>query len=166
MMRRMPTPPLSRILTTRAPAGQVQAALEPAWQQVAAPRPAPELKEMVSQFSDSRFAGGKLKALVKRLSELAGCLANAKDLKELFLELVDVTEWLRALTLTAEEAAALLDLVARMLPAAHFGPKQVECWERFMRGASGCMLLMYVRVPVTSLMFLGRSATREHDQSV
>ena len=60
----------------------------------------------------------------------------------------------------------LLDLVARMLPAAHFGPKQVECWERFMRGASGCMLLMYARVPVTSLMFLGRSATREHDQSV
>merc|ERR1712118_559846 len=36
--------------------------------------------------------------------------ANAKDLKDLFLELVEVAEWLRALTLSAEEASALLDL--------------------------------------------------------
>ena len=128
----------------------VQAALEPAWLQASAPRAASELKELASR------AGGKLKAVVKRLSELAGCLANAKDLKDLFLELVEVAEWLRALTLSAEEASALLDLVAHMLPAAHFSPKQIACWQRFMRGISGCMLLMYARVPVTSLIFLGQ----------
>ena len=43
-----------------------------------------------------------------------------------------------------------------MLPAAHFSPKQIACWQRFMRGISGCMLLMYARVPVTSLIFLGQ----------
>ena len=63
--------------------------------------------------------------------------------------------------LSAEEASVLLGLVAYMLPAAHFAAAQIECWQRFMRGVSGCILLMYARVPVTSLIFLGRAPARE-----
>ena len=86
---------------------------------------------------------------------LGGYLSNSKDLKDFFVELVEIAEWLRSLTFTAEEAAALVDLVTHALPAGHFSALHVECWKRFMRGASGCMLLMYARVPGTSLSFLG-----------
>jgi len=127
----------------------VQAALELSLQQVTAARPPAEIKELAAKV------GSKLKALVKRLSELGGYLTNAKDLKDLFVELVEVTEWLRSLPMLPEEAAALFDLLTHALPEVHFNPDQITCWQRFMRGVSGCMLLMYARVPVTSLIFLG-----------
>ena len=58
--------------------------------------------------------------------------------------------------LAAPVTTATRRLVAHMLPKAHFSPRQIACWQRFMRGISSCMLLMYARVPVTSLIFLGQ----------
>ena len=136
--------------------GNVQGALEGALQQVSAARSSAEIKEIAAKLkAPAHGVGGKLKAFVKRLSELGGYLSNSKDLKDFFVELVEVTEWLRSLTLTAEEASVLFDLVTHALPPAHFNALHIECWKRFMRGASGCMLLMYARVPGATLSFLG-----------
>tara|TARA_B110001452_G_scaffold57670_1_gene44725 strand:- start:2797 stop:4056 length:1260 start_codon:yes stop_codon:yes gene_type:complete len=136
--------------------GAVQGALEGALMQVSGARSSAEIKEIAAKLkAPAHGVGGKLKAFVKRLSELGGYLSNSKDLKDFFVELVEVTEWLRSLTLTAEEASVLIDLVTHALPAAHFSAHHIDCWKRFMRGASDCMRIMYARVPGTSLSFLG-----------
>ena len=87
--------------------------------------------------------GARLQQLIKLLLELGGALSYAKELRDLFVDFLEVVELLKLVGLTEAEASSLLEVLGSVYAPSALKPAHAECWVRFLDGARTCIALLY-----------------------